>query len=424
MVKVCVVGGGSAGQAAARRAGEDGAEVVLFEKSNELPDLRLRRCALVRGHSDQCLNHAPRTNLGQIDVRVGSEVKSVSGGRVVLRDGSESSFDSLVLATGSRPVSTNQPHTPGIHLLGGEDAYNELRRLEPSASNIVVLGSGALAFQAAEFLRGGGAGVTILPGPVSPGDSLNSRVLAVLADAATAFDVHAEDLSYQKAFGVGRVEAVLAGGKVLPCDLLVCITLNVPFLPRVSSACGSDGGILVNSALQSSDAGTYGAGSCAEQWVGAPGYRRSLALAPEATGRVAGYNSAGHSLIFRPLLTRDLRIFDLRLVRAGLSLREALASGFEAVEVGSRSSRSACSIIFERPTSKVLGLEMIGTPASVSPEAAVLAVSESVSLSALAACGYDSSTDISPVAEAARQGFSHDQGAHLRPRRSRQARPR
>src|SRR5215510_7243876 len=187
-----------------------------------------------------------------------------------LPDGTEVAFDALVLATGSDPVTLPVPGTD----LAGVVTFRTLADIagfETFASTgqpAVVIGGGLLGIEAAYGLARRGVPVTL----VHLMDRLMERQLdaegaRLLADAIEAKGVRVLLGAETKAIrGDAAVEAVeLKDGRVLSCGLVV---MAVGIRPETALA-ASGGlqvkrGIVVDDAMQTSVAGIYAVGECAE----------------------------------------------------------------------------------------------------------------------------------------------------------------
>lgn len=406
MLHICIVGGGAAGQAAAIRATEAGAQVTLLERSETLPPMGAPWSSLITSPSSLARTEVPQ-GLDGAHLMLGTEAASVSRETVVARGGRSFRFDSIVVSTGSKStVPPSLSRRPGVHVLENPESYAALGRKKDDSVSTAVLGSGFEAMHVAAALRANGRKVTILP---APGERFEMGQVArrVLRDAASDAGVEFSDSSFDRPLGLGSLEAVSAGGRVLNCDLLAVVPLLAPKLPRVPVRLGSKGGLPVDKRMRAESPSIYGAGSCAELTPARGPPSTLLGWAPKGSGNVAGTNATGADLTFSPVRLLDVTVFGLRVACAGANLTEALTSGFYAAEISCRPDRhSACTIVYDRSNGKVLGVETVGRHSMCSPAAALLPVSLSVSLSTLARYDAEFSTDISLVSETARQGLT------------------
>jgi NADH oxidase (H2O2-forming) len=335
----------------------------------------------------------------------GADVTSVGSASVLTAGGTKFKFDSAVIATGGEFLSDVFPgrRKPGVFVLDGIETYEELGRQRSSMAHIVIRGEGIHALELADRLSGTGAKVTLLAGTWT-GWFGNRTFGNVVSDAGARKDVSILDSNLESAVGCGQIEAVVAGRVVIPCDALVVMPGRIPRVPRTSSQAGPSGGLLVDQYLSSSSPASYAAGACAEPRTGSP-YAHTLEGAAVRSGRVAGANATGDSIVFHPPRNAEASFFGLRWAKVGVSLAEAQARGSAVSEVSRRwSQESACTIAFERPSGKVLGVELI-TGERNEGQGALASITSLTSLRAAAYGISDDSSDISLVSETARLGL-------------------
>jgi len=405
MVRVCVVGGGTAGAEAAREASRGGAEVTLLERLEEpeppwqvLPDL----VGPARGVRPPVL---PR-RLGEsaIATVTGTEVESVDQG-LVCAAGAQIRFDFAIIATGSgfEPAPFPGQRKEGVVVLDGADRYAELGRRRCRISRAVVRGEGSRALEVSDRLSAGGVEIRLLVthwrhGAPSP------EVASVLSDAASDQGVSLSQGEFTKAVGSDALEAVVVSGTVVPCDCLAIVPRRVPRVPPLPVEIGPKGGFVVDRSLRTSSTSTYAVGGCAELKTGLP---PSATLDGEAaiSGRIAAANSTGKAMAIGSFRIGEVVAFGLRWSRAGAGPGLARAAGLE-VEVVSRrwGPRNACTLVFESRSGRVIGVETVEE--ADSPYAAIPSVlSQAASLKTLAYGCLGSSTDISLISDTARLGL-------------------
>jgi len=174
--------------------------------------------------------HGIRTRLGirveEID-RVGRAVRS--------SDGDWTSYDKLILATGSTPVvpSVDGLNKAGVFFFGTLDGTRGIIDAASQGTRAVVIG-GRLAAEVARGLRKRGCDVTV------------AEIEAVLGD--------------------GRVEAVrFTNGEEAASDLVV---IAMGFRPNIQLALDAglevDRGVLVNDQMETSDPHIFALGGCAQ----------------------------------------------------------------------------------------------------------------------------------------------------------------
>ncbi len=219
------------------------------------------------------------------------KILKLSGGEIM-------SYDSLIIATGSKP---NKFGWPGQDLKGVQGLYSkqDLDNLEVYAPNkdvckrAVIVGGGLIGIELAEMFRSRDISVTFLVrersfwgGVLPKGESemINQHIKDHHIDLRLSTNLK-EIISDDN----GKAKAVIIAetDEVIPCDfvgLTAGVSPNIDFLK--SSNIELNRGILVNRFLETSAADVYAIGDCAEQRE-AIGYRRPIE-AVWYTGRMMG----------------------------------------------------------------------------------------------------------------------------------------
>lgn len=216
---------------------------------------------------------------------------------VLLSNGTEITYDKLVIATGSKP---NKFGWPGQDLDGVQGLYSkqDLDELEKNAPDketckrAVIVGGGLIGIEMAEMLRSRKIPVTFLVreksfwnGVLPAGESamLNEHILEHHIDLRLDTNL-VEILADEQ----GRVRAVTTDkGDTIECNvvgLTAGVTPNIDFLKSSGIALGR--GVKVNRLLETSSKDVYAIGDCAEQHE-AIGNRRPIE-AVWYTGRMMG----------------------------------------------------------------------------------------------------------------------------------------
>ena len=407
MPGVCVIGGGTAGAEAAREAAVGGAEVTVIEKSEppappwkSWPDLIHQSSAA--GDTVASSRRIEGPHAAKV---LAKEAKSAGLDFILTSDGSKIRFDSVVAATGSgfEPTSFPGHRKPGVLILDGMGQYAHLGRIRGSIEGAVVHGEGTRGLQVSDRLAGSGRRVHVLIScwqEVEP----SAAVFAVIRQAAEERGVSIATGTLAKAVGSGSLEAVVAGGTILPCDTLAVLPRRIPRVIPMLARLGRRGGLLVDRGLRSSSPRTFAAGGCAELGTGLP---QSAILEGEAaiSGRIAGANSTGQHLSMDSVRLSESTFFGLRWTRVGGWPFPAGASGIRLETVSRRwATDSACTIVYERLSGRVVGLETVQGASAGSIVMPPMAPG-SASLRTLAYGGLGGSSDISLVSDTARLGL-------------------
>jgi len=181
-----------------------------------------------------------------IRTRLGIRVEEIDRANRAVRssDGDWTSYDKLILATGSRPETPpiHGLEKAGVFVFGTLDDIKKLAEASGPGVRAVVIG-GWLAAEAARGLRKRGCEVVV----IEPGNSADLHLNAVI--------------------GNGRAEAVrFTSGEEFGADLVVIATNFAPntMLAR-SAGLDVDRGIVVNDQLETSDPYIFAVGGCTEQ---------------------------------------------------------------------------------------------------------------------------------------------------------------
>lgn len=271
--------------------------------------------------------------------RVDFDGKTVYG---TTKDGAkvEESYDKLILATGSRPISPNVPgrDLDGIHFLKlfqeGQAVDREISK--DSVKTVAVIGAGYIGVEIAEAAKRRGKNVLLFD---AAGRSLPSYYDTWFTDdmdknlADHGIDLHFGEL-VREYKGTDRVAAVVSDAGEYPVDMVINA---IGFGPNAEL--GKDhlelfanGAYLVDRHQQTSDPAVYAVGDCATIYSNALQKTTYIALASNAvrSGIVAGYNVGGTPVESEGVQgSNGISIFGLNLVSTGLSVEAAEKNGLK-----------------------------------------------------------------------------------------------
>jgi len=291
--KCVVIGASHAGvnfAFALRREGWEG-DIILFDADPLLPYHRppLSKAYLNSddGIEKNLLKSAESYDKEGVTLKLGVKVNSINRQKkhIVLSDGSEQSYDKLVLATGARPII---PPIPGLMssnkifpLRTAADVANIRTCLAESKNKrVVVIGGGYIGLETAASLKKLGASVTVL--------EREERILArVTAPEISAFfqNLHAEngvDIFTQQ--NVSAIETKTEE-KVVKCDDGACYTADIIIVGvgihvntelAASAGLTIENGIKVDETAKTSDDDIYAIGDCTFHFN--PHYNRFVRL--------------------------------------------------------------------------------------------------------------------------------------------------
>jgi len=228
---VVIIGGGLAAARTAeqlRRSEYDGAITIVSDEGH-LPYDRppLSKQVLRAETDDVTLKPAEFYEEKDITVLLGNGVSSVdtAAKTLTLVDGTQLSYDELVIATGLVPKRISSfPDVTGIHVLRSYDQSLALRREAGAARRAVVVGAGFIGCEVAASLRGLGVDVVLVePQPAPLASVLGEQIGELVArlHRAEGVDVRCA-VGVAQVGGDDRVQSVTLGdGTELEADLVV-----------------------------------------------------------------------------------------------------------------------------------------------------------------------------------------------------------
>ena len=225
---------------------------------------------------------------------------------IALSAGEPLLYDRLLIATGSRPAS---PPVPGISSAGVhtcwtlEDARKIMTLAQPGA-RVLQMGAGFIGCIIMEALKQRGVQLSV----VEMGDRMVPRMMGPMAGGMIKDWCEAKGV---QVFTSTRVEAIepgtplkvrLSNGQTALADLVISATgvkPNIGFLENSGITCLQ--GVLTDEHLQTSVAGIYAAGDCAEAFDKVSGTTIVSAIQPNAAeqARVAALNMVGQRVELR-----------------------------------------------------------------------------------------------------------------------------
>jgi hypothetical protein len=343
---------------------------------------------------------------------INTEARSAGPGFVVTKGGYREQFDFVVSATGStfEPSTLPGSRKPGVFVLDSPRTYADLGRARGTMAKAVVAGEGWRGLEVADRLAGPDREVRAFISSWER-EGPSPEVLAVIQEAAQDRGVYLLGGRLDGALGTGKLEAVVAGGEVVPCDVLAFVPKRTPRVILTSASLGRAGGLLVDRGMKTTSPSIYAAGGCAELQGTSP--PATLDCEASLSGRIAGLGCVGGRQRIGPARISEILLFGLRYSRLEMRRSPALLPGVRA-QVVSRTwgKASACAIVFERSSRQVLSIETVIAAGS---RTEMLSIECGASLQALAYGGLGS-TDISMVSDTARLGLPIGQGADMRSR--------
>ncbi|MFO8102208.1 MAG: FAD/NAD(P)-binding oxidoreductase [Dehalococcoidia bacterium] len=390
-VNVVIVGGSAAGPVAAMTAKRHYPDKSVLEIRKEKPERVMVPCGVpyifgTVGTTDKnVIPDAIVTNNGA-ELMIDEVTDIDRSARTVTTAGGETvSYDKLILATGSNPVS---PPIPGKELENvffvkkDADYIDDMLKKLADAKDIVVIGGGFIGVEMAdEIQKMGGKNVTIvemLPHClqlaldedqcIEAEKKLTERGIKVLTEA-TAKNIAGE----------GKVSGVeLGSGETLKADAVIIgigAVPNTELAQKAGLEIGPMRGIKVDEYMRTAtDENVFAAGDCADKFSFFTGKPSGLRLASIAgiEAHIAGANlfqlkrkNEGAIGVFATIIGDDC--FSV----AGLTEKAAKEAGYEIV-IGESSAPDThpggmpgsktgkIKLVVDKKTGKILGGEMMG----------------------------------------------------------------
>jgi len=327
------------------------------------------------------------------DIHVMTRTKALAvepeGKKMIVQDmksGKETvlSYDKLVLATGSRPKRLSIPgtHLEGVFTVSNlDDAVTIKEKVAAGqVAKACVIGGGGIGLEMAEALSDlWGIETTvveimdqILPGIVSP--KIAKMAQRRLEENGVVFHLPEKVISLE---GKGRVSLVVTDKAEIPADLVIMavgVEPNGDLAREAGLKTSPTGAIVVDKTMRTSDPHIFSGGDCVEienLITGKPGYFPSGSLA-NRQGRIIGTNLAGGHAEFEGAVgSFAVKLFDISLASAGLSLERALSEGLHAASAFVAQFDRAhfypekdlmyLELVVEKESRRILGIQGMGS---------------------------------------------------------------
>jgi nitrite reductase (NADH) large subunit len=311
MRELVVIGNGMAGartvEEILERGGSDQFRITMFGDEPYGNYNRIMLSHVLSGEEDETaifLNPLSWYEDNQITLHAGSRVTRIDrhAKRVYAQDGSETPYDVLIIATGSRsfmPPMTGLHREDGTLMPGifGFRTIDDTRQMVAHAMEHergVVIGGGLLGLEAARGLQTHGVQVDLLhAGPYLMNVQLDAEGGQILKRSVEALGIRVHtDARSTAVTGDERVTGVtLADGRTLPCDLVVVAAGIRPNAELgISAGLTVERAIVVDDHLRTlDDPDIYAVGECAQHrgevyGLVAPLWDQAKVLADQLTG--------------------------------------------------------------------------------------------------------------------------------------------
>ncbi len=310
--RLVIVGGGPAGLSAARayrNSGGDGEVAILaaeeFHPYNRPPLTK----EFLRGES--AMGDLPIEEEGfyrdnDVEVRLSTEAESLDAQRCIVRlkDGEEVSYESCVLATGSRPLRIPVPGADDPEILSMRTIGDSTRLAERVGGGgkpaVAVVGSGFIGCEAAASLAMRGAEVSVVSMEEAPqkerlGEEVGERISAWLAEYGVDLRMNSVVEAIER--GGEGFQVRMEGGEGVMADAVLFATGVEPRI-ELAEAAGlelENGAVATDSSMRTSEPNIFAAGDIAFAYNESAGRRLRVEHWGDALehGRIAGTTAAG-----------------------------------------------------------------------------------------------------------------------------------
>lgn len=295
----------------------------------------------------------------------------------------DESYDKLVLATGSLPVSPKLPgcDLEGISFLKLFQQGQEVDRWmsDESVRSVAVIGAGYIGVEIAEAAKRRGKEVRLFDiAPTSLASYYDPSFTAVMDEnlASHGIECHFGERVVAYHGENGRVSAIEAEKGTYPADLVINAIGFVPNneLGRDHLELFANGAYHVDRRQRTSDPDVYAIGDCATVWSNALAAETYIALATNAvrSGIVAGHNIGGTRLDSIGVQgSNGISIFGYNMVSTGLSVAAATRAGLDVCHADfedlqrpgfmRENANVKIRIVYECGSRRVVGAQMAST---------------------------------------------------------------
>ena len=395
-MKVVIVGGVAGGATAAARIRrlDEGAEIVVFERSGYIS---YANCGLpyyigdVIADPNALTLQTPASFMSRfrVDMRVQHEVtaihpedKMVTVKNLLTGEVFEESYDKLLLSPGAKPT---QPKLPGLNI----DKLFTLRTVEDTfrikafvdenhPKSAVLAGGGFIGLELAENLRELGMEVTIVQRP---------KQLMSPFDPDMAAFIHAQMRKNGVKLALGRtvegfeennggVDVLLANEAPLHADMVVLaigVTPESALAKEAGLELGLKDSIVVNDRMETSASDIFAVGDAVQVKHYVTGEDALIALAGPANkqGRIAADNiCGGDSCYLGSQGSSVIKVFDMTCAvtginetaakRAGLNVDKVILSPMSHAGYYPGGKVMTMKVVFEKETFRLLGAQIVG----------------------------------------------------------------
>lgn len=255
-------------------------------------------------------------------------------------------YDCLVFATGAKPYV---PECEGVES-GNIFTLHNIRSAmriksvlqQKKIGNAVIAGGGFIALEIAESMMKYGIKVHIIIRREHILSHIDKDIALLVQNHVRAKGVHIledDEVIKYETDSEGNVAKVITKKQTISAEIVLLATgikPNVSLAKKAGITIGQTGAIQVNERLETNIPDIYAVGDCVETTHMVTGKPVWMPLATTANkhGRIAGINICGGNDTFPGVMgTFIVKVFDWTVAKTGLSEKEAIKNGFDAVSV-------------------------------------------------------------------------------------------
>lgn len=349
-MRVCVVGGGLSGIAAARAASRY-CEVTLFDSSNSYPLPKYFWPRIISGD----FKYEPKKLGFEF---VGMKVISVDKDGTVRTEAYSKRFDRVVLCLGTElRCKKYRERKEGIVYLETADSFKKLSEMCSLKDRVAVCGSGPMALETIKALSQRKKDTIFFTCGSPSGGILPEKLDSYLSDKISSF-IQLVNSTPSRFIGENSVEGVISDGIVYRCDLAAILPDSYPTLNPLT---GRKEYLKVDITMHHVEK-VLAAGSCSIMKIGNlyinfPFYDASI-----ATGTVAGLNSSGMNLRYTFSGRYLLSLFNFKVVASGIRVEMANAAGYRVKNLMHKCEDCIFEIVYDSGM-RLLGFFFVGRSA-------------------------------------------------------------
>ncbi len=297
--------------------------------------------------------------------KVETEIKNLH-----LKSGNKITYDTLIIASGSKSNSFNWPgqNSRGVQGLYG---YPDLQLMEENSKGIkhaVIVGGGLIGIEMAEMLVSRNITVTLLVRepefwsnvlPLQEANLISEHIRSHHIDLKLNTELKEIQCDEQD-----RVAAIVTkSGEIIPCQfvgLTVGVSPNIDFLKN--SNIETKRGILVNEYLQTNIEDVYALGDCVERTYDLPGRKNieQVWYTGRMMGEVVAQTICTEKTKYAPgPWFNSAKFFDIEYQTYG-NVNASLKPNEEDFYWQHESGKKALHVVWDKTTKEFLGINVFG----------------------------------------------------------------